>query len=139
MDINRKSWVSHIIVASGIIVAGFIIIGFFKTIRIFTSPSASEYQATCTECIFLDDNKSQRVVRSGGEIIMELPAQDYRVENLEITTFPSEIVSIAQTSKASVTRNWARVLQVRAPGTAEIVVLSERGSLHDFRISLIIE
>jgi hypothetical protein len=139
MDITRKSWVNHIIIAGGIIVAGFIIIGFFNTIRIFTTPTSSEIQATCTDCIFLDDNNSQRVVRSGGEIIMELPARDYPVEDLELITYPPEIVLVTQSTKSSVTRNWARVLQLRAPGTAEIIVPSAKSTLPDFHISLIIE
>jgi hypothetical protein len=132
MDIVRKSWVNHIIVAAGILIAGFIILGFFKTIRIVTYLTADPASPSCSECITLNHNNTQRVVKSGVEMIVELPSREYDPENLVISSEPVEIVEIYP-AEAHVRKNWARRINFIAPGTAEITVTSSRQGGSDFR------
>jgi hypothetical protein len=142
MEISHKPWVTHIIVAGGIIVAGFIIIGFFNVTRFFVVHDKKPEQPRCTNCITLDHNNTQRVVRSGIELTLELPEATFAPEDIVIISNPPEIIEI-YTAEPREAGNWARTLNLIATGTAELIVPSTlNDSLEpqkDFHISLTIQ
>jgi hypothetical protein len=138
MDIVRKSWVNHLIVAVGILIAGFIVLGFFKTIRIVSYLTANPEAPQCTQCITLNHNNTQRVVKSGIEMIVELPSKEYDPVNMIIVSDPAEIVEVYP-AEAHVRKNWARRLNFIAPGTAEVLVENSREGGTDFRAVLTIQ
>ncbi len=138
MDLHRKTIVNHIVIAFGIIIAGFIILGFFKTIRLVNSWGSDPAAPRCSECITVDHNNTQRVLKSGVEIVIELPSNRYPVENLVVISDPAEIIEIYD-AKARKTGNWARTLNLVAPGTAEIIVSSANSAIPDYKLNLTIE
>ncbi|MBA3550851.1 hypothetical protein H0W32_01430, partial [Patescibacteria group bacterium] len=79
VEFQEKEWVNHIIVASGIIIGVFIIIGFISQIQYFTdeTPSTSVNEEVCGNCLSEDDNNYQQTVGAFSEVILELSSTIY--------------------------------------------------------------
>jgi hypothetical protein len=110
----------------------FIVLGFFKTIHVVTFLTADPAIPQCSTCITLKYNNTQRVIKSGVEMIVELPNADYDPEDLTIISNPNEIVEVYP-AESHLKKTWARKLNFIAPGTVEIVVKSRRSTISDFR------
>jgi hypothetical protein len=136
MDLNRRTWVSHIIIASGILLAGFIIVGYVKTMHLFLSPPA-RWRGHCDTCITLDDNNTRHVVRFGVDLVLELPAGRYPVEHVGLISKPPEIVELYANATPRAVGNWARTLHFVATGTTDIIVPSSERQIPDFHVTVI--
>lgn len=156
MDFLKKSFANHLIIAGGIIVAGFIILGFFKTIRLINSwetgrparvsspPSTPTPSQTplppdgCATCFGIEHNNTELVVKSGQVLILELPRDQYAIENLLVISEPADIVEKIE-MQASRSDHWAKEFKFNAPGIADIIVPSNDPAVSDFRLSFVIE
>ncbi|MBX4198355.1 hypothetical protein KW782_03415 [Candidatus Parcubacteria bacterium] len=138
MDLSRKTWVNHIIIAGGIIVAGCIVFGYIKTMRRLTDPALLQGTEVCRTCITLDHNLGKRVVKSGTEVVLELPQSLYPVNELVVITYPADIVELS-TVVPKIEGNWARKIELLEPGSAEIIVRSSNSNISDFYHALTIE
>ncbi len=141
VEFQEKEWVNHIIVASGIIVGFFIIVGFISQIQYFTdeTPSSPNNEVVCRNCLSEDDNNYQQTLGASSEVILELSSTIYDEQSVEILENP--VGAFQKIGRVSASRNgrWALKFQTLRPGYVDIKVKSTDPAVSDYHTVLVIE
>ncbi len=141
VELQEKEWVNHIIIASGIIVAIFIIVGFVSQIRYFTDENSSvgNEETSCKNCLSEDDNNYQQTVQAPSEIILELSSAFYDENSIEVLENPVGSFQKNGSVAAQGQGRWAVKFQTIRPGYVDIKVKSIESTVSDYHTVLVIE
>ncbi len=146
IDLHDKDWVNHVVVAFGIIIGIFILIGLIKSIKdYFTTPELPARIATttastnCKTCFNQQTNNVSRTIKVNEQFIIELPESLYPQANLLVIANPQEIIHKGSGVTPAIAGDWAVSFVGTAPGKAEVIVKSAFATASDYHISLTIE
>ncbi len=139
VDTHEKDWVNHIIVASGIIVAIFIIIGFINSIRSFYGGESTKNLKPCEQCLTIEDNNLEASVELGSEFTLRLPEEDYPLNNVVVVEVPSGTVERMGEQTSGRKGDWAITFRAVQPGKADIIIKSRDTSEPDYHLIFYIE
>jgi hypothetical protein len=143
LEVHNKDWLNHAIIAVGIIVAIFIVVGMISNIHEIRDaknpPITQEIKSDCIYCLNTTDNNTQSTVELGTEFTLELPEATYSKDNVLFVENPTGALRKTGFSVSNVPGMWRLHLKAVSKGTTDISIVSNTPSQPDFHTVFIIE